>query len=216
MYVFLKGEDTVSPASVLQMITRNRRIKEVFIHATQMKNKPVYSSVETMNWLLDAACRDMPQSLGPSGVTSPAPRIMQNLKALQNGPYFNKQTGEDEYSDSEFSKLYKKALWHDNVMRSAFLHNLDRLLTSRGFNVQRRSIFMPEAVSEASSESLPAGLPEALSQASPEVEAEGTETLTMMSNTEADHRSAQAKEEVAERYLRGQLGNSLELSLIHI
>ena len=196
------------------MITRNRRIKQVFIHATQMKNAPVYSSVETMNRCLDAACRDVPQSVGPSGVTStvmPATsRIMQNLKALQNGPYFNKQTGEDEYSDSEFSKLYKKALWHDNVMRSAFLHNLDRLLTSRGFNVQRRSIFMPEAVSEASSESLPEGLPEALSQASPEVEAEGTETLTMMSNTEADHRSAQAKEEVAERYLRGQLGNSLE------
>ena len=109
------------------------------------------------------------------------------LKALQNGPHFNKQTGEDEYSDSEFSQLYKNALWHDNVMRSAFLHNLDRLLTSRGFNVQRRSIFMPEAVSEASSDSLPAGLPEASSQASPEVEAEGTETLTMMSNTEADH-----------------------------
>ena len=72
-------------------------------------------------------------------------RIMQNLKALQNGPHFNKQTGEDEYSDSEFSQLYKNALWHDNVMRSAFLHNLDRLLTSRGFNVQRRSMFMPEA-----------------------------------------------------------------------
>ena len=44
VYLFLKGEDTVSPASVLQMITRNRRIKEVFIHATQMKNCLLYTS----------------------------------------------------------------------------------------------------------------------------------------------------------------------------
>ena len=129
---------------------------------------------------------------------------------MQNGPHFNKQTGEDEYSDSEFSQLYKNALWHDNVMRSAFLHNLDRLLTSRGFNVQRRSIFMPEAVSEASSEGLPEALSQALSEVSPEVEADKTEKSIIMGNAEADHRSAQAKERVAERYLGGQLGNSRE------
>ena len=82
------------------------------------------------------------------------------------------------------------------------MHNLDRLLTSRGFNVQRRSIFMPERVSQC--------LPEVLSESSPEVETEETGKGTIMTNAEADHRSAQAKEEVAERYLGGQLGNSRE------
>ena len=44
VYVFIEGEDTTSPASVLQMITRNRRIKEVYVSSIKMKNKPEASS----------------------------------------------------------------------------------------------------------------------------------------------------------------------------
>jgi hypothetical protein len=103
---------------------------------------------------------------------------LANLQVLQDGPHFNKATGEDEYSDSDFSKLYKQALWHDNVMRSAFLHNLDGLLRSRGFDVQRRSIF-PECATGA------------------------IDMHTVLSEKEADRRSVQAKKDDAEMYLAG-------------
>ena len=53
---------------------------------------------------------------------------------------FNEEADEDDYSDTGFSRLYKQALWHDNKMRSSFLYQLDGLLESRGFEVNRRSI----------------------------------------------------------------------------
>jgi hypothetical protein len=49
----------------------------------------------------------------------------------------NDCTGEYEYSESRFSKLYKEHLWMDNMMRSSFLYTLDRLLEMRGFQVTR-------------------------------------------------------------------------------
>ena len=185
VYLFLSGEDTVSPAAALQMITRNRRIKAVYIHATQMRNKPVYASFEHMEQCLDAACLDAPKTSGPSlGVT---PCTVANLRGLQDGPHFNKATGEDKYSDSDFSKLYKQALWHDNVMRSAFLRNLDGLLRKRGFDVQRRLIF-------------PQGATDAIERD------DAIDVHVVLSTKEADRRSVQAKKDDAEMYLESGPG----------
>jgi hypothetical protein len=189
VYLFLSGEDTISPAAALQMITRNRRIKAVYIHAMQMKNKPVYTSFAQMDECLDAACLDTPKTTGQALGATPCP--VGTLRALQDGPYFNKVTGEDEYNDSHFSELYKKALWHDNVMRSAFRHNLDGLLRSRGFNVQRTSVF-PEGMAEA------------------------TEMHTLLSDAEADRRSTQAKTEAAEKYLESNPCDSSEEEHIRV
>jgi hypothetical protein len=51
-----------------------------------MKNKPLYSSVETMNGCLDAACRDMPQSLGPTSIcTVPSPVPSAHAMRKANG-----------------------------------------------------------------------------------------------------------------------------------
>ena len=36
---------------------------------------------------------------------------LQELQELQDRT-FNEETDEDDYSDNEFSKLYKQALWH--------------------------------------------------------------------------------------------------------
>lgn len=196
VYLFLKGEETISPAAALQMITRNRRIKVVYIHATQMRNKPVYASVEQMDRVLDDACRDTPKPAGPAPAPvekrsvvqarlhfSKASATMQCLRTLQNGPHFNAASGEDEYSDSDFSRLYKQAIWHDNVMRSAFLHNLDGLLRSRGFDVQARSIF-PENMSTTD------------------------QHFVVLSDADANRRSVQKKQEAAERYLNDETSDT--------
>ena len=41
VYLFLDGDQTVSPAMALQMIARNRNIKEVHICSRNMRNRPV-------------------------------------------------------------------------------------------------------------------------------------------------------------------------------
>ena len=186
VYAFIEGEDTVSPAAKLQMITRNRCIKTVYIHATQMRNKPVYTSFEEMNKSLDADCHDLPKHLTPE-LTRQQTNASQvgNLRALQNGPYFNTKTSEDEYTDSDFSRLYKKALWHDNVMRSAFLYNLDGLLRSRGFIIQQRSIFAEDTSKATETHAI-------------------LSNHTILSNKEADHQTTQRKQEAAEKYIKDE------------
>ena len=133
VYVFIEGEDTTSPASVLQMITRNRRVKDVYVSSIKMKNKPEFTSFEQMCQRLDALSASKAKL---------APEALSQVAALQElqDRAFNEETDEDDYSDTEFSRLYKQALWHDNIMRSSFQYQLDGLLTRRGFEVNRRSI----------------------------------------------------------------------------
>jgi hypothetical protein len=52
----------------------------------------------------------------------------------------NKYTGEYEYTEDSFAKVYKEHRWMDNVMRSSFLYTLDTLLEMRGFQVIRPEI----------------------------------------------------------------------------
>ena len=133
VYVFIEGEDTTSPASVLQMITRNRRIKEVYVSSIKMKNKPEFTSFEQMCQRLDTLSASKAK-LAPCALSQVA-----TLQELQDRA-FNEETDEDDYSDTEFSRLYKQALWHDNIMRSSFQYQLDGMLMSRGFEVSRQSI----------------------------------------------------------------------------
>ena len=61
---------------------------------------------------------------------------MSVLKDLSNSN-FNECTGTFEFSENKFTDLYKKDQWDDNVMRSSYMYNLNRLLRSRGFKVIR-------------------------------------------------------------------------------
>jgi len=133
VYVFIDGEGTTSPASILQMITRNRRINEVHVSAINMKNMTEFTSYEQMCQRLDTLLASKAK------LTPEALSRVDALQELQDCT-FNEATDEDDYSDNEFSKLYKQAIWHDNKMRSSFLYQLDGLLESRGFRVNRRPI----------------------------------------------------------------------------
>ena len=177
VYAFIEGEDTTSPASVLQMITRNRRIKEVYVSAIRMKNTPEFTSFEQMCQRLDALSASK-ALLAPEAVSQVA-----TLQELQDRA-FNEETDEDDYSDTEFSRLYKQALWHDNIMRSSFLHQLDGLLKSRGFEVNRRSISQ---------------------MANRDVE----KAHRLIGNAEADRRCNQQAKAKVEAYFTGVLSDSI-------
>jgi hypothetical protein len=133
VYTFIDGENTTSPASVLQMITRNRRINEVYICSTRMNNMPEYTSFEQMCQSLDTL-RASRSNLAPQALAK-----VCTLQELQDC-VFNEEAGEDDYSDNVFSKLYRQALWHNDKMRSSFLYQLDGLMEIRGFSINRRTI----------------------------------------------------------------------------
>ena len=125
VYMFLDGDQTVDPPTVLQMITRNRNIKEVHICATNMRNRLIWPTVKEMHHSFD----DLKQNT----------KAMAIMKDISNCN-FNDCTGEFEYSENKFSALYRKDRWLDNVMRSSYIHTLDTLLESRGFQVIRDTI----------------------------------------------------------------------------
>ena len=135
VYLFLKGEDTISPAAALQMINRNRNIKDVKISATGMKNHQDYASFEEMSIELDELC----QGASLSRDKTHNSRDIDTLQHMQDST-INMSTDTCEYTENGFSKLYEIALYHDNVMRSSFLYMLDGLLERRGFKVIRKSI----------------------------------------------------------------------------
>ena len=64
---------------------------------------------------------------------------MSVLKDLSNSN-FNECTGTFEFSENKFTALYKKDQWDDNMMRSSYMHNLKRLLQTRGFKVIRAGL----------------------------------------------------------------------------
>jgi len=134
-YLFLKGEDTISPAVALQMINRNRNIKDVKICASGMKNHQDYASFEEMSTELDALCRSTSPSRGKTHYS----RDVDILRHMQDCK-INMSSDTCEYTDNGFSKLYKTALYHNNVMGSSFLYMLDGLMELRGYKVIRQSI----------------------------------------------------------------------------
>jgi hypothetical protein len=87
-----------------------------------MRNCPVWHTLEEMSQSFDSLEKNT-KAMG----------IMKELQLVNE----NDCTGEYEYSESRFSKLYKEHLWMDNMMRSSFLYTLDRLLEMRGFQVTR-------------------------------------------------------------------------------
>ena len=140
VYLFIEGEKTVSPATALQMITRNRNIDTVYICASKMINKPQYRTYEEMCNELDSACKSLNSS-----------RDIETLHEWQD-QRLDSDTNDIEctiYSDNAYSTLYKKALFHDNVMRSSFLYNLDGLLESRGFEVHRQTQYVAKTKKES-------------------------------------------------------------------
>ena len=104
------------------MISLN--MMEVYICSNKMRNRPVWHTLEEMSQSLDGLENEKDtKEVG----------IMKELMLVTE----NDCTGEYEYSESRFSKLYKEHLWMDNMMRSSFLYTLDRLLEMRGFQVTR-------------------------------------------------------------------------------
>ena len=83
VYVFIEGEDTTSPASVLQMITRNRRIKEVYVSSIKMKNKPEFTSFEQMCQRLDTLSASKAKL---------APEALSQVAALRTVPSTKRPT----------------------------------------------------------------------------------------------------------------------------
>ena len=120
VYLFLHGEHTVSPHTALQMIARNRNIKRVYICSTGMRNMPEWHTRGQMDASFDGLKGNI--------------QSMCIMKDLCNSN-FNECTGTFEFSENKFTDLYKKDQWDDNVMRSSYMHNLKRLLQTRGFQV---------------------------------------------------------------------------------
>ena len=142
-----------------------------------MKNKPEFTSFEQMCQRLDALSASKAK-LAPEALPQVA-----TLQELQDRA-FNEETDEDDYSDTEFSRLYKQALWHDNIMRSSFQYQLDGLLTRRGFEVNRRSISQ---------------------LADRDVE----KAHRLIGNAEADRRCTQQAKDKVEAYFTGVLSDSI-------
>ena len=141
-----------------------------------MKNKPEFTSFEPMCQRLDALSASKAKL---------APEALSQVAALQElqDRAFNGETDEDDYSDTEFSRLYKQALWHDNIMRSSFQYQLDGLLMSRGFEVSRQSISQ---------------------LAYRDVE----KAHRLIGNAEADRRCTQQAKDKVEAYFTGMLSDS--------
>jgi len=145
VYLFLTREDTSSPAAALQMINRNRNIKDVCICAVKMKNQPEYASFEEMSTELDTLCHSTSASQGKAHDSRHADtrhidtRHIDTLQHLQDSK-IDLSTHTCSYSENEFSKLFKTARFHDNKMRSSFSHMLNGLLELRGFEIIQQPI----------------------------------------------------------------------------
>jgi len=126
VYLFLDGENTVSPHTALQMIARNRNIKQVYICSTGMRNRPEWSSQEEMHASFDGLKGNL--------------ESMSILRDQFSDSTFDECTGMFKFTENRFTDLYKKDRWNDNMMRSSYMHNLDRLLEERGFNVVHPSL----------------------------------------------------------------------------
>jgi nicotinamidase-related amidase len=124
VYLFIDGDQTVSPPTALQMIARNRNIKEVHICSMSMRNCPEWATRDVHTF------KEMSQSFDSDGKT---------MRELMSSTV-NKYTGEYEYTEDSFAKVYKEHRWMDNMLRSSFLHTLDTLLVMRGFQVIRSEI----------------------------------------------------------------------------
>ena len=89
-----------------------------------MRNRPEWATRDVHTF------KDMSQSFDRDGA------IMRELMSVTE----NRYSGEYEYSEGSFSKVYKEHRWMDNMMRSSFLYTLDTLLEMRGFQVIRPEI----------------------------------------------------------------------------
>ena len=168
----------------------------VFIKNTRKKYSGIQVFYEEGDEMLQKILADMECDRGftvPCNTKKQADRVMMKLQEEANqvatlqelqDRAFNEETDEDDYSDTEFSRLYKQALWHDNIMRSSFQYQLDGLLTRRGFEVNRRSISQ---------------------LANRDVE----KAHRLIGNAEADRRCTQQAKDKVEAYFTGMLSDSI-------
>ena len=122
VYLYVDGEHTVSPHTALQMIARNRNIEKLYICSTGMRNRPTWSTRHDFATSIDSLKNSL-ESM----------HVLNNLRDSS----FNECEGTYGYSENSFSELYKMDQWNDNMMRSSYMYNLDRLLQDRGFKVIR-------------------------------------------------------------------------------
>jgi hypothetical protein len=129
VYLFLKGEATISPATAIQMAARCRNIKQVYICAEDMRNKADYPSFSIMSDEIETLSIAPGASMGE----------LASFIELQDTK-INMETDIVELTETRFSNLWKVVHFDDIKSRSSFVYSLQCLLTRRGFNVIQQSI----------------------------------------------------------------------------
>jgi len=119
VYFFVRGENTVCPATAVQMVTRTRNIKTLYICADRMRNKMRFDSEEHMNAALD------------SFTNMPEHAVLHSLGDV----VWSSDILEDVYTDNKFSIGYRKYRWHHEIMVGSYVCHFISYLKKRGFVV---------------------------------------------------------------------------------
>ena len=123
-----RGEDTVCPATAIQMVTRTRSINTLYICLDRMRTAPRYKSEAEMN-----AHLDMLQNSYQKTTQSQMPELSALCELNERS--WCSRTLKDVYSENKFSKGYRGWLWHQEVMKSSWVFNFNTYLRKRGFVV---------------------------------------------------------------------------------
>ena len=121
VYCSILGETTVCPATAIQMITRTRNIKNLYMYVDRMRTTPRFGSVREMNAHLDIVLK--------TGANS---QEFSTLLGLVDVTWSSDEL-DDVYTENKFSKGYRGWLWHDNVMQGQWPFNFKFYSEKRGF-----------------------------------------------------------------------------------
>jgi len=127
-FYFGRGEATVCPATAIQMVTRTRKIKTLYICTDRMRTKPRFESEAAMNAELDM----MQKNAHAMAWNQQTMHDFLVLKELVDKTWSPAQL-EDVYSDNKFSIGYRRFLWYDTIMRDSWDANFIQGLQKRGF-----------------------------------------------------------------------------------
>ena len=125
-----RGENTVCPATAVQMVTRTRSIKTLYICLDRMRNTPKYQNEAEMNANLDML-QNSYQQITQRYRTLPEHFALAEL----NERTWCKRQLKDVYSENKFSKGYRAWLWNEEIMKASWVFNFNTYLRKRGFIV---------------------------------------------------------------------------------
>ena len=133
VYFFVRGETTVCPATAVQMVTRTRNIKTLYICADRMRNTPRFASEGAMNAHLDM----LQKSFNGTTFRQQLMTEFREVSVLSGlvDTIWSSEVLEDTYSENKFSQGYRDWLWHHYVMQASWVINFNTYLEKRGFVV---------------------------------------------------------------------------------